>query len=411
VNKSARVLGARSTIGESFSSKHNSLNFLRLVLALLVLISHAVPLGNFGDSWIVFKGTPVGTLAVYGFFGISGFLIAGSAVRNGVGRYLWQRFLRIFPGFWVCLVITAFVIGLVGWLVQSGPHCGISCYMHARQSPFDYVFGNAFLKMTQSSIAGTPTALPNAWNGSLWTLFYEFLCYLFLMGLAMFGLLRNRVWVLALTIVLWVTACMAVVVPSLDREINLSNNATEMYFLRFVTIFMVGAVIYLYRDHVPDSGWLALICAVAFVAGMWLPAGGYVPAFDLTASYLVAPLVAYPLLWLGIHLPFDRVGSQNDYSYGVYIYAYPVTVLLAIWHAEKLGEPVFIVLCIVATAPFAMASWWLIEKRALRLKRMDPKAVTTWISRSKHARPTGSTEAGRRVLEEISEGPSPSDLS
>ena len=410
MNRRLGVLGTRATIGESFSGKHNSLNLLRLVLALLVLISHAVPLGNFGDRWMVFNGTPVGTVAVFGFFGISGFLIAGSAVRNRAGRYLWQRFLRIFPGFWVCLVITAFVLGLVGWLVQSSPHCGISCYLRARQSPFDYVVGNAFLKMTQGSIAGTPTAWPNAWNGSLWTLFYEFLCYLFVMMLAMCGLLRIRVWALALTIMLWATATVGALVPSLDREWNLTNNATEMYFLKFVTIFMVGAVIFLYRDHVPDSGWLALICAGLFVAGMWLPTEGYAPEFALTPSYLLSPLVAYPLLWLGIHLPFENVGARNDYSYGVYIYAYPVSVLLAVWHAQRLGEPVFIALCIVATVPFAMASWWLIEKRALSLKRIDPKAVMTWTLRPGRAGSTGPTESPGSVLGGVSESPSPTDL-
>jgi len=408
MNKRLRV-GIRATIGESFSGQHNSLNFLRLVLALLVLISHALPLGNFGDRWLVFNGTPVGTVAVYGFFGISGFLIAGSATRNGAVRYLWQRFLRIFPGFWVCLVVTAFVLGLVGWVVQSSPHCGISCYLRARQSPFGYFFNNAFLKMNQGSIAGTPTAWPNAWNGSLWTLFYEFFCYLFLIGLAIFGLLRNRVWALALTGVFWITAVAGALVPSVNREINLTSNAMEMYFLEFVTIFMVGAVIFLYRDHVPDSGWLALICAGLFVAGMWLPTEGYAPEFALTASYLLSPLIAYPLLWLGIHLPFENVGNRNDYSYGVYIYAYPVSVLLAVWHAERLGEPVFIVLCIVATVPFAIASWWLIEKRALSLKRIDPKALMPWILRPSRAGSTGPTEPAGSVLGGVSEGPSPTD--
>ena len=61
--------------------------------------------------------------------------------------------------------------------------------------PFDYVISNMFLKITQNSISGTPAGivLPGAWNASLWTLFYEFLCYLVLGGLAVVGLLRRRV--------------------------------------------------------------------------------------------------------------------------------------------------------------------------------------------------------------------------
>ena len=81
--------------------------------------------------------------------------------------------------------------------------------------------------------------------------------------------------------------------------------------------FLVGAVIYLYRDRIPDSGWLALACGVGFVASLWLPNSGALPAFAFTDSGLLVPLIAYPLLWLGAHLPLQRVGAKNDYSYGV----------------------------------------------------------------------------------------------
>ena len=74
-------------IGTSFDPKSNSLNILRLVFAVVVIASHAIDLGGFGRDWIGTK-TTIGTVAVYGFFAISGFLIAGSAERNGTGRYL-----------------------------------------------------------------------------------------------------------------------------------------------------------------------------------------------------------------------------------------------------------------------------------------------------------------------------------
>lgn len=79
---------------ESFDPRHNSLNLLRLVLACAVICSHAIDLGLFGRDWIGNR-TTIGTLAVYGFFGISGFLIARSAESHSPGRYLWQRRLHI----------------------------------------------------------------------------------------------------------------------------------------------------------------------------------------------------------------------------------------------------------------------------------------------------------------------------
>jgi peptidoglycan/LPS O-acetylase OafA/YrhL len=76
-------------------------------------------------------------------------------------------------------------------------------------------------------------------------------------------------------------------------------------------------------------------------------------------------------LWLGAHLPLQRVGARNDYSYGVYIYAYPVQQLLATWHAQRFGYWAYLGLSVLGVAPFAAASWWVVEKRALRLKRLD----------------------------------------
>ena len=81
---------ARAMIGADFSLRNNSLNFLRLVLAVAVVFSHSITIGYYGGETIYGK-TTLGTVAVYGFIGLSGFLIAGSASRNGVGRFLWQR--------------------------------------------------------------------------------------------------------------------------------------------------------------------------------------------------------------------------------------------------------------------------------------------------------------------------------
>lgn len=375
----------RRTIGESFSGRHNSLNALRLALALMVLVGHAGGLGGFGDVGGI-NGAGLGTFAVYGFFGISGFLIAGSAVRNRPGRYIWQRFLRIFPAFWVCLIVTALFFGILGWMGHHPAQCGLSCYFGASDSPLGYLYRNWFLPsayIQQSAIAGTPSGipLPLSWDGSLWTLFYEFLCYLGLMALAVSGCLRHRIVTLVGTVGLWALIVLITLTPSLDDQFNAVRNAVIMSLFKFAAVFLVGAVIYLYRDRIPDSGWLALGCSVVFVASLWLPNGTLPdgsardPLLWFTDSDLLAPLVAYPLLWLGIHLPFQRVSARNDYSYGVYIYAYPVSQLLAIWGVQRWGYPAYVSLSVVATIPFAVASWWLIEKRALSLKKLELKSL------------------------------------
>jgi peptidoglycan/LPS O-acetylase OafA/YrhL len=370
--------GTRSTIGTSLHSSRNSLNFLRLVLALLVILSHSVAFGLWG-SWEVFNGTSLGTIAVAGFFGISGYLIAGSALRNRPGRYLWQRFLRIFPGFWACLVVTAFGFGLLAWVTT--PHaCGtLGCYVDSPNGPFGYIYRNWFLQMNQASIAGLPRGkydpyIWGEWNGSLWTLLYEFACYLVLMALAVLGILGRRAVVLGLTTMLFAAMLVITLVPNYSAHFNLLENWFLMNFMRLASVFLVGTLIYLYRDVVPDSGWLAAIAAALFVGSLWLPNGGHQPRLSFTLSSLCAGLIAYPLLWLGSHLPFQRIGARNDYSYGYYIYAYPVQQLLAMWGLIRWGYAGYTAAVIIVTTPLAVGSWWLIERNALRLKKLraDP---------------------------------------
>ncbi len=372
------------TIGDGFSGRHNSLNFLRLVLAALVVYDHAVGLGGFGQIWTI-NDNSVGTLAVYGFFGISGFLIAGSAARNGSWRYLWQRFLRIFPGFWVCLILTALVFGVLNVLTDPLPHCGLSCYFSGSNGPFPYLYRNWLLPspiLQQVKITGTPYHVPFglAWNGSIWTLFYEFICYLLLLGLAVAGFLRRRLVALVAAVSMVALTFVITFTPKLDHEFNGFHHQLLLNVIRFTAIFLVGSVLYLYRDKVPDSGWIALVAFALFVVGMLFPNGGLHgarnPMYAFTDSTLLAPVIAYPMLWLGIHLPFQRVGARNDYSYGIYIYGYPVSQLLALWGAQRFGFPFYLTSVLAVTGLLAVGSWWLVEKRAMSLKRLQPAGVS-----------------------------------
>ncbi len=359
----------RVTIGETFDSRRNSLNFLRVCLSLLVVLSHSFA-GGFVDP-LLLNHTTVGDIAVYGFFGISGYLIASSASHNSLGRYLWQRFLRIFPGFWVCLIVTGALFGVVAWFHEPHPHCPAfaSCYIGSPTGPFQYLYHDLLLRMNQQTIALTPGAVPwpFTWNVPLWTLFYEFMCYLILGAFAVSGLLRRRGLVALLTAGLW-----AIEVIVGLASLNLGQGTWAM--LTLAPIFLTGTLLYLYRDKVPDSGILAMGCATVFLASPWLPFGGPFTVFRniISAPQVLGPFIAYPLFWLGIHLPFHKIGARNDYSYGIYIYAFLVQQILALWHVQRWGYIAYMTLSVVFTVPFAVASWWLVEKNALKLKKFSP---------------------------------------
>ena len=354
-------------IGVALDPKKNSLNFLRLVLAFCVVYAHACDLGWYGLHDVSVNGTELGGIAVYGFFGISGYLVAGSASRNSVGRYLWQRFLRIYPAFWVCLVVTGFALAAFALAIDPVPHCGYVCYLKLHPGPFSFVYSNAYLKVNQVAVAAPVLNLEDA---SLWTLFFEFLCYLLLAALSFLGILRHRAWVAFITLAIFVALLVTTLDPSLNSMFNVYRNFIPMNFMVLSLGFLGGTLIYLYRERVPDSALLAIVCFVAFIASLHLPTYGHSPTLRLTPSSFGVFLIAYPLLWLGAHLPFSWIGSKNDYSYGVYIYAFPLTQLLLSLGAKQAGFWPFMLLTASVTLAFACASWWLVEKHALRLKKL-----------------------------------------
>jgi peptidoglycan/LPS O-acetylase OafA/YrhL len=354
-----------STIETAFNPKKNSLNFLRLALALCVVIAHSYYGG------ISISTTTLGSIAVYGFFGISGFLIAGSADHNGTLRYLWQRFLRIFPAYWVCLVLTAFFFALLAWVTTS--HHSVGAFLKAPAGPIGYDISNSLLLTRQLTIAGT------IWNSSIWTLFYEFLCYLLVGAMAFVGILQRR-WLTALTAIgMWGVMAMFTA-TDLRNHFGDSRYWILMNFIKFASVFLVGTFIYAYRSVIPDSRLLALACSAVFVVTLWLPSTAHTVAFDFSYPALFSPFIVYPVLWLGIHLPFHRVGAKNDYSYGVYIYAFPVTVLLGYWHGYRWGYLPYLLGVIIFTIPFAVASWWLIEKRAMSYRQQDFRPFWDWLT-------------------------------
>ena len=343
----------------------------------MVVVSHAF-LGGFRDP-LLLNHTSLGNVGVYGFFGISGYLIAGSASHNSVGRYLWQRLLRIFPAFWVCLLVGGFVFGVIAWPREPHPYChGLTaCYFDSPTGPFQYVYHNFLLRLNQPKIANTPSGVPwpASWDGPLWTLFYEFSCYVLLAVLAAIGLLRRRSVVLVLASAMWTLE----LVVGLAAPTNL--HYTYWAYLTLVPIFLTGSLVYLYREKIPDSGLLALAAAIVFFVSPWLNFGRtWTPlGIAIYAPQVLAPLFVYPVLWLGIHLPFQKVGARNDYSYGVYIYAFLVQQLLTVYGVQRWGYLTWMSLSIVCTIPLAVASWWIIERNALKFKKLKPESAVEWV--------------------------------
>lgn len=382
----------RRALLQSLNPHRNSLNFLRLCLALTVVVSHVIAVTG-SEVPNTLNHTYFGQIAVYGFFGLSGYLITGSALRNSLGRFLWQRCLRILPAFWLTLVITAFGFGSLVYLTHGARACSLECYYSSANGPVQYLYRNALLVVQQQDIAGTPGAGPYhwIWNGSLWTLSYEFACYLLVASFAIIGFLRHRLMTLAMTVVLWGTVATIGFTPSLAANFNLFHNLTPMLLMRLTCVFLVGATVYLYRERIPDSPWLAMICFAVFIGGLCIPSGSIDSQYYFTRSSVLVPFITYPLLWLGAHLPFHRIGSRNDYSYGIYLFGFPAMQIFVVWGGISWGVLPLVCSTVLVTVALAIGSWWLVERRALALKRFNLEIAALRRSKQPNA---GSTSRG-----------------
>ncbi|GAA2018591.1 hypothetical protein GCM10009740_03090 [Terrabacter terrae] len=226
----------------------NALNTVRLALACAVVVGHSWNVGYGINPPLV---PDLAAYAVDAFFVLSGFLIAGSRVRLRFWRFLWQRSLRIFPGLWAVLLATAFAFAPFGAWLTGTP---VSLADGA-----SYVARNAALQMGQPGIGSmlAKVAVPGQWNGSLWTLSYEFACY---MGLTvLFSLFRAKV--AAVLAVVTAAAALTAVWPSAMNIYVVSQS------VRFAGFFAAGALIFLVRKHVACSGRAAAMSRSGFSGG------------------------------------------------------------------------------------------------------------------------------------------------
>lgn len=312
----------------------------------MVILSHAWPVGGFVGNFTV----GFGGWAVNGFFAISGYLIAGSRVRSRFLPYLWRRALRILPAFWVCLIVIAGVIAPI-----TAATIGET---YRLDSGVGYVFRNAALYMTQWGIDDTLVSVPypGVWNGPLWTLFYEFAAYIGAGVLLSVPWLRKHGAVCSAVLFVAIVIAQQLAHGPLEVTTNLYLNG-----LRLGAFFVAGMFFYFMRDRIVPRSWLAPASLVVFAA---LFATGQAEWFGQLPF-------AYLMLWAGAVLPV-RVGSRNDISYGVYIWAFPVQQLIVVAGLSWLGGWGTALLAFILTVPLAWASWWFVEKPAMRLGGLVP---------------------------------------
>lgn len=358
--------GPRATIGpwsgSQLDPRANSLNLIRLVLASMVLFAHGFYISGAGVGPHI-DGENLGGWAVFGFFALSGYLITASRWSNSLGTYLVHRIARIFPAFLVCLVLMVVVVAPIGYLHTHGSLAGY--LTTGPTTPANFVFSNSLLKINSYEIAGTPAGVPypGAWNGSLWSLYYEFLCYLVVGALAVVGWVRRTPWALGAA---WLVATAGFAAWGRVVGPLVGGNEDLHLLLKLLPLFLAGGLVHRLRGRLPLHWSGAVLAATLVVVAVW--------ALDGWGAQLTAPAIAYVLLWVGSVVPSPRLVHRHDISYGVYIYAFPVQQLLVLTGIHTVNLALYDVVALACTVPLATASWLLIERPVMRRARR-PKDV------------------------------------
>ena len=325
----------------------NNLTALRWFAAGLVLYGHSFVLMGLPEP--IFMGyTKLGPLGVAIFFAVSGYLVTQSWERDpNLYRFLVRRALRIFPGLAVCLALTTLILGpLLGTL-------NFAEYIKHPQA-IHYFFDNLILYITFNLPGVFATNIfPNAVNGSIWSLPVEFMMYL-LVALVGVAKLPRFLWLVIVALLMYFAKTWASV--STDPIVIYRSDLRSI--INCGVYFWIGSAFCRYKFN-PSS--ITTIC-VSFIA--WVSLSRWPDFFAMGAE------LAIPVFALGFGLARGNVLSmltKYDYSYGIYIYAFPVQQTIAYFFPKMEILPYLIIVSLI-TLVLAALSWHLVEKHALKLK-------------------------------------------
>jgi peptidoglycan/LPS O-acetylase OafA/YrhL len=341
-------------LSEVTDGRENNFDLIRIVAAACVLISHSYPLALGAGAveplteWI---GHSLGHVSVGVFFAISGFLITRSFDRrSNVRHFAIARVFRIFPALIVVLLITLMLLGGGVTVLKTEQY-------FLNFDTWTYFVRNLSLFKLQYPLPGVFEDNPYgpAINGSLWTLKHEVLCYAGVLVVGVAGLFRRKA--------IFATALALYFVFFLGFDLVRDQVVNPLFvneFRRISIYFVVGSALYIFRHRVPLDPkivvTLALVLTFLFRTSV----------FDV----LFAVFVSYSTLWVAYTAPkvSEFYRRRGDFSYGLYIYAFPVQQLTA--HFVSGITPSLLMLISLPTAMlFAVASWHFVERPSLELSK------------------------------------------
>jgi peptidoglycan/LPS O-acetylase OafA/YrhL len=327
------------------TNKNNNFTLVRLLFAWAVLFGHSFPLTANGSdplSMLMLPYAWIGSIAVGGFFAISGYLVTASFAQRGAVAFIVSRALRLYPAVIVYCAVAILVIGPIATDAPLKDYFAANPWSYLRNTPLWTWNYNLPYVFTHNPFGGGT-------NGSAWTLPVELRCYLLIFALGFFGVLEARVRANI--------ALLGMLFLLYFDYANLPIFGKEQHFAEPLNYFLWGALLWVNRSLVPMNWILASILVLC------IPLSIKLSVFGMFCPLCVA-YVTYMLAYRTPHIDLD--GKLGDISYGVYIYAWPIQQMV-----YRPGQSAWLnaAIATVIVLPLAFLSWRLVEKPALRLRK------------------------------------------
>lgn len=304
--------------GDNFDS-------LRLLMALAVLLAHCAELSR--SPALMWIPTSASTVAVQGFFAISGYLMIGSFERSrSVADFFRRRLRRIYPAY------AASVVALSALLVCTSATAVLGADW------LRYLAANlVFMNWLHGGVSGLFAANPlPVLNGALWSMKFEICCYA---GVPIVFLVARRLG--------WIAAVGAVYVGTAVIQ-SITHNFLAHQVMTLVATFAAGSAIYRWRDRFDRHRY-------------WLLAGAAIAL--LTRAAFLEPAALAILILAAARAPqMFRVTRFGDLSYGMYVTHFPLIQALVAVGAFAAHPASAVALTLAGSALLAMVLWRFVEQ-------------------------------------------------
>jgi peptidoglycan/LPS O-acetylase OafA/YrhL len=291
------------------------------------------------------------------FFFLSGLLVSNSLDHSSSRRnFLWKRFLRLYPAACLVVLLSACVLGP---LLTT---CPMKTYF---SSPvfFQYL-STGLLVHVFYLLPGVFTHSPLGpfVNASLWSLSLELKLYagLFLLSYIKNNRLSNQLVFFGMAVLIIVGMLPAQEVQTTLRHILWPHFALYPY-TELTVYFLIGMICYRYRYHIKIPGYLIFLLPTAFLLSEW----GH---FFSLSSFVIIPAA---VLFLAVNCTafVSKITPHGDFSYGLYIWAFPIQQLVINYLYSSNPLLVFFITLGLTLLP-AAASWYGVESKALKAKNV-----------------------------------------